>query len=57
MKEEIRTKVNLNIFIFKRIIILCQDKYINIINITYISWHFIIIDLLFTNKFLNIIDL
>ena len=57
MKEEIRTKVNLNIFIFKRIIILYQDKYINIINITYISWHFIIIDLLFTNKFLNIIDL
>ena len=57
MKEEIRTKVNLNIFIFKRIIILYQDKYINIINFTYISWHFIIIDLLFTNTFLNIIDL
>ena len=57
MKEEIRTKVNSNIFIFKRITILYQDKYINIINFTYISWYFIIIDLLFTNKFLNIIDL
>ena len=57
MKEEIRTKVNLNIFIFKRIIILYQDKYINIINFTEYSWYFIIIDLLFTNKFLNIIDL